>query len=229
MYHFKLTDMNELAKVNQTMSSRMIAELTGKQHKHVLRDIRYLEESYVEVFGAESKFGLSDYRSADGRKLQEFLLTKSQTLFVVSGYDAVLRAKIQKRWEQLESERRTAQVAIPSRLEFALMLIEAEKELQEANETIQDQAPAVRFVEELVLTNGMLTMEEAAKALGTGRTRLFQLLRNEGVIMTYGTKPRQEFVERGYFTVKVKRYRHHVNTQTFVTPAGLEWLKKKYF
>lgn len=43
---------------NLTMSSRDIAELTGKQHKHVLEDVRKLADYYVEIYSAEKRLSL---------------------------------------------------------------------------------------------------------------------------------------------------------------------------
>lgn len=42
-----------------TMTSLQIAEVTGKQHRHVLEAIRRMEPAWEEVTG--SKFGLSEY------------------------------------------------------------------------------------------------------------------------------------------------------------------------
>ena len=52
--------------MNRTMSSREIAELTGKRHKHVMRDIRALIEQ-----GAigQSNFGLSTYTNSQNKRL----------------------------------------------------------------------------------------------------------------------------------------------------------------
>ncbi|KXG78251.1 Rha family transcriptional regulator [Thermotalea metallivorans] len=73
--------MNELTVINQNgrllVDSRDVAEMIGKEHRHLLRDIR----NYIEVL-AESKIGLSDffientYQDSTGRTLPCYLLTK---------------------------------------------------------------------------------------------------------------------------------------------------------
>jgi phage regulator Rha-like protein len=82
----------------QTMTSKEIAELTGKNHSDVLRDIRNLQDQ----IGTESIFALSEYKDSTGRTLPMFDLDKKQTLLLVSGYNALLRLKIINRWEELE-------------------------------------------------------------------------------------------------------------------------------
>jgi phage regulator Rha-like protein len=46
----------ELIK-EERMTSLQIAEIVGKTHAHVMRDIRNMEESWYKV--SQSKFGLS--------------------------------------------------------------------------------------------------------------------------------------------------------------------------
>jgi Rha family phage regulatory protein len=82
----------------QTMTSKEIAELTGKNHSDVLRDIRNLQD---QVKG-ESIFALSSYLSEQGKELPMYSLDKKQTLLLISGYNALLRLKIINRWEELE-------------------------------------------------------------------------------------------------------------------------------
>lgn len=82
-----------------TMSSLEIAELTGKRHGHVMRDIRNILENLEE--GTQSSFG-SSYRDTTGRSLPSYHLPKRECLILVSGYDVKMRARIIDRWMELE-------------------------------------------------------------------------------------------------------------------------------
>lgn len=94
--------MTELLTIKETMSSLEIASITGKQHAHIMRDIRSLLEQGV----AESNFGLGSYTDANGQNRPCYNLTKKGCLILASGYDAKLREKIIDRWEELELEKR---------------------------------------------------------------------------------------------------------------------------
>lgn len=95
--------MADLILSKQTMSSLEIAELTGKQHAHVMRDIRNLLEQGV----SESNFGLSSYNQPQPnggyKKVDCHELTRKGSLILASGYNALLREKIIDRWEALET------------------------------------------------------------------------------------------------------------------------------
>lgn len=113
--------MNEIMNVNevQTMSSREIAELTGRQHTHVCRDIRVMlcslyggsERDYIRnpdlVYITNQGVSCIQY-DTNNPNGWEYCLDKNNTLCLVSGYNAQLRMKIIKRWQELE-----AQVAKP--------------------------------------------------------------------------------------------------------------------
>ncbi len=79
------------------MSSREIAELTGKQHFHVKRDI---ESMLNELKLDTSKFG-DIYFDAQNRKQTEYKLDRNLTLTLVSGYNIKLRHAIIKRLDEL--------------------------------------------------------------------------------------------------------------------------------
>lgn len=85
--------------MKDTMSSLEIARLTGKQHFHVLRDIREFLEEIEE--GDPSKFG-SIYKDAYGRDQECFVLPKRECLGLASKYNAKLRMAIIDRWAELE-------------------------------------------------------------------------------------------------------------------------------
>ena len=87
---------------NLTMSSRDISELTGKEHKNVIRDIRTM----LKEVDAGSGSVLSHVREEKDARgyTSAFHLNKELTLTLVAGYDAKLRLAIIKRWQELETK-----------------------------------------------------------------------------------------------------------------------------
>ncbi len=89
-----------LISAQPTMTSREIAELTGKEHRHVMRDIR---EMLDVLKRDEPSFGRY-YTAANGKPNPEYVLPKDLTLTLVTGYSAPLRHRIITRWQELESQ-----------------------------------------------------------------------------------------------------------------------------
>lgn len=118
----------------ETMTSLEIANITGKNHAHVMRDIRTLLDQGVN----ESNFGLVNYKDRKGETRPCYELTKKGCLILASGYDALLREKIINRWEELEKEKRNGGFEIPQTLGAALMLAAKQQmEIEEMQRNIE--------------------------------------------------------------------------------------------
>lgn len=114
-----------------TMSSREIAELTGKEHKNVLADIRSmltaLEKDAAE-FSASCVVPGPYGRSV---RIPTFNLPQDLTITLVSGYNVVMRHRIVTRWRELEaaaSKPQEAALKAPGTLREALLLALAQEE-----------------------------------------------------------------------------------------------------
>ena len=84
----------------QHMTSLEIAELTGKQHNHLMRDIRNMEAGWEKV--AQSKFGLGSYKDLNGQLRPCYILTKTECLYIATKFNDEARARLVLRWEELE-------------------------------------------------------------------------------------------------------------------------------
>ena len=82
------------------MTSLEIAELTGKQHKHVMEAVRKMETAWVSIAG--SNFRLGSYKDANGQLRPCYQLTKTECLYIATKFNDEARAKLVLRWEELE-------------------------------------------------------------------------------------------------------------------------------
>ena len=85
------------------MTSLEIAEVTGKQHCHIMAAIRKMEPAWQKV--NQSNFRLVEYLDKKGELRPCYLLTKTETLYIATKFNDESRARLVLRWEELELER----------------------------------------------------------------------------------------------------------------------------
>ena len=105
--------------MTQTMGSREIAELCGKSHRHVLRDVEKLNLNYERLSLPKIEQGYYTTPKTGSQQHREFYLTKEQTLDLVTGYNVEIRININRRWLALEQAVANVAYHEDLRLQFA--------------------------------------------------------------------------------------------------------------
>ena len=224
------------------MTSLEIAEVTGKQHAHIMRDIRKLLEQGV----SESNFGLTSYRQAQpnggSKDVPMYQLTKKGCLILASGYDALLREKIINRWEELENQVRKSEIVMPNfsnpaeaarawadQFERNLALEANNKELKEENQTL---APKGEYFDDLVARNLLTNFTKVAHQLNIKRKTFIEwLIRDKFIYRDQKNKlvPYAKYAHTYFHINDTKgKYSKWAGNQTLITPEGKEAFRLLY-
>ena len=208
------------------MSSLVIAEITGKAHKEVMRDIR---ATLKQVGIGERRFALTYYDSQNKQR-PCYGLPRRECDLVISGYSATYRLAIIDRWQELEAAKAPA---LPATFSDALRLA------ADLQDQLDEVAPKIEFFDRVTSSAAVCQIAVAVQVLKLpfGRNILFQKLREMGVLIKSGERynlPLQEYVDRGLFTVNQHTYAHPrtgktmISTTPGVTQKGLAWLGKHF-
>lgn len=101
----------------QTMSSREIAELTGKRPRQCDGGDQENARRVVWRRGSTQIWGHPHQRAKPGYPI--YWLPKRETLILVSGYNLTMRARIIDRWQELEAKEMTGTQPIDDRVDLA--------------------------------------------------------------------------------------------------------------
>lgn len=187
-----------------TMSSREIAELTGKEHKHVIRDIRAMLEALKDGPDLGHVRETKDTRGYTA----EIHLDRDLTLTLVSGYDIVLRNRIVKRLAEYDAASVTGGFRIPQTMAEALRLAADQTDrADKAEAALVDAQPKVAFAQQVEAAPDAIDLGKAAKILGTGRNRLSSKLKELGWLTRFG-EPYQDKINQGLLDVKIGQWEH---------------------
>lgn len=216
------------------MTSREIAEITGKRHDNVMRDIRNMEPAWEKVNAL--KFELVEYVDKKGEKRLEYQLDKREVLYVATKWNDEIRARIILRWEELENNLRNNQnvISLPQNyeeaLEHLLIQVRENKKLIAENKVLQ---PKADFYDAVTQSEDTIDVGEVAKVLaikGYGRNNLFKFLREQNVLM-HNNQPYQKYIDCGYFKqIETQWYDRkaemtHIGLKTVVYQKGLDFIR----
>lgn len=205
------------------MTSREIADLTGSSHDSVLKTVRRLVLEGV-VSSNETPY----QHPQNGQTYTEFALSFRDTMVVVSGYSAELRAKIIDRWQELEST--VAPVfQVPSTMAAALRLAaDQADEIAAQREQLALAAPAVAFVEKFVDSTGLKGFRQVCKLLKANEAEFRTFLEDKKIMYRLGGEwtPHAQHLDSGRFSVKAGTSEvsgHAFNSARF-TAKGVNWV-----
>ena len=143
--------MTQVININkvQTMTSLEIAELTGKQHKNLMRDIRNMEPAWVKVQGLKFELMFREVKIGNGavRRDPYYQLTKTECLYIATKFNDEARAKLVLRWQELElqEQKRRQQLCLPEPKEILRLADEIIGEgLRMLNEEAEDTLTATQ-------------------------------------------------------------------------------------
>ena len=225
-----------------TMSSREIAELCNKRHDHVCRDIDVLNQNYEQMGLPRVGEGYYTHSNTGNQQHRQFLLSKEQTVDLITGYRADIRIRINRRWQELEAQINAP--VIPQTLSQALRLAADQADLiDQQNERLALVEPKAAALDVIDSAMGSLNARDTAKSLGIQPQKFnewciahnWMYRDSKDKLQMDSRRMKQGFMEQRPVTYRVKVnhngatfYETRATTQPLFTPKGLTHLAKTF-
>lgn len=183
--------MNEISTIvdGERMTSLQIAEITGKRHADVMKSIRKMEPAWEKV--AEGKFSLGSYKDENNQDRPCYSLNKEECLYIATKFNDEARAKLIKRWKELEeqskpsvpqnylealkslvkSEEEKQQLALENRKQQQEILTISKENMKLGNK-ITEMLPKVSYYDQILQSNATMTITQIAQDYGMSAIKM---------------------------------------------------------
>ena len=191
-------------------TSLIVAEIFGKEHNKVCRDIENL--SCSESFRV-ANFGETPYiHPQNGQTYRMYEMTKDGFSFLVMGYTGEKAGKFKEDFiTAFNKMEQIVKSQIPQSFSEALKLAyEQSLKIEEQQKQLEAQAPKVLFTEAVMGSSSSCLIGELAKIITQngyeiGEKRLFKYMRENRYLGQKGERyniPNQQYIEQGLFELK---------------------------
>lgn len=220
-------------KGNAVTTSLLVAEKFGKRHSDVLRSIRDAL-SLMPENERKSNFALcySEMSLPNGGSRNDpyYVMTKDGFSIIVLGFTGAKAMTFKLEFIEAfnEMERKLTAPQLPATYLDALKaLVVSEEQKQLAEAKVNELEPKAEIYDTIANTWGLLSLNDAAKALHQGRNKMVSELRKR-YILDSNNIAYQRFIEQGYFEIKITPVPalNYSYRSTLVTNKGLVWLAK---
>lgn len=219
-----------------TMTSREIAELTGKDHKNVIRDIRSMLDE-LEKDGSNLSHPVEDKDSRGYTAC--FYLNRELTDTLLTGYSATARLRVVRRWHELEqrTESPALNPANLSRLQLIEIAMQAEQERLVLEHKVEVLEPKAEALDRIATSDGSMCITNAAKSLQVQPKQLFSWLQQHQWIfrrqggsgwVAYQNRIQSGLMEHKVTTIERSDGSEKVVEQVLVTAKGLAKLSEAF-
>lgn len=225
------------------IDSREVAEMVGKQHNELLKDMRRYAEQLGEGKIPQSDFFTeSTYKSDRGKEYPCYLVTKKGCEFIAHKLTGVkgteFTAKYINRFHEMED---AIKAHIPTGNELiALAVVEAQKLLaqkeeeikqledsvQQMDKVITELTPKADYADRILSSNDCMTVTQIAQDYGLSAVSFNRILSRAGIQRKVGEQwiLYAEYQGKGY--VQNKTYDYEKANGTTGTKLSTVWTQK---
>lgn len=239
--------MNELVfvtkKGNLATDSLMVAEMFGKQHKHVLESIRKHIENLNEINDemGGSDFWLTSYKDIQGKERTKYIMTEEACMSLILTFTGKKALMVQRAYmkefnrmkECIKKQQEPKQLSPMEQIAQALTL--ADNIIKEQQAQLEEQKPKVLFANSVCDSDNLILIGDLAKLLTQngykiGQNNLFKKLREEGYLHKNGKRPTQRSMNMGLFRIVEHKPKEGFSMEptTKVTGKGQEYFINKF-
>ena len=220
-----MVNLTEVAKAFPRKN--LSAILNSQEMVEYLQSLERKNNPEIQIFSSADSQYIKTVRGGDNKTAQGSWAHQKVALRVAQKLSPDFAVWVDEKLEELLTTGNTSLPNFNNPAEAARAWADQYEKRELAEQQVKELEPKGEVYDRISNAVNLLTMAEAAKAVGVGRNKLFKTLR-EKKVLRHNNTPYQQYIDNGVFQVKVRPINRGSSVenyaQTLVTGKGLSKL-----